>query len=123
MTHLQALYSFYASFGLEAYEENTLPTGSDAPALPRITYSVTIGEIGTQTALYADLWYRGTSWEIPGEKAKEISDRLGHGGVIIQCDGGAIWLRRGQPFASLMGDEADDTIRRVHLNITAEFLM
>lgn len=123
MTAAQALYNFYASFGLEAYEENTVPTGSGAAPLPRITYSVAMGEIGAHTALYADLWYRGTSWSEPGAKAREIHERLGRGGVMLPCDGGAIWLQRGQPYANYMGDEADDTIRRVHLNITAEFLM
>ena len=52
----------------------------------------------------------------------EISQRISRGGKIIPCDGGAIWLKRGQPFAQNMGDESDDLIKRKYLNITAEYM-
>ena len=55
-------------------------------------------------------------------KAEEVSQKISRGGKIIPCDGGAIWLKRGQPFAQNMGDENDDLIKRKYLNITAEFI-
>lgn len=123
MTAEQALHSFYSSFGIPAYEEHAVPSGDSGAGFPYLTYSVTVGEFGASAALYADLWYRDASWVKPNAKARQISDRLGRGGILLRCDGGAIWLRRGQPFSLGMGDEADDSIRRVHLNITAEFLV
>ena len=35
----QALYNFFSGFELPAYEENTVPTGKNAPTLPYITYA------------------------------------------------------------------------------------
>ena len=122
MTKEEALQEFFSSFDLESFVEYTVPTGEDAPGFPYLTYSFTTDDFGVQVALYADLWYRDTSWVSINAKTQEIGDRLGRGGVMIPCDGGAIWLKRGQPFAQSMGDEDDDTIRRKHLNITAEFI-
>lgn len=122
MTKEAAIHAFYSSFGLKAYEENAVPTGDDAPDFPYLTYSVSSDSIGTDVALTASLWYRGTSWVQANAKAEEISRRIGRGGKILSCDGGAIWLRRGTPFAQSMGDESDDQIKRKYINITAEFL-
>lgn len=122
MTKEAALHAFYSSFGLKAYEENAVPTGDDAPDFPYLTYSVSSDSIGTDVALTASLWYRGTSWVQANAKAEEISRRIGRGGKILSCDGGAIWLQRGTPFAQSMGDESDDQIKRKYINITAEFL-
>lgn len=122
MTKEAALHAFYSSFGLKAYEENAVPTGDDAPDFPYLTYSVSSDSLGTDVALTASLWYRGTSWVQANAKADEISRRIGRGGKILSCDGGAIWLQRGTPFAQSMGDESDDQIKRKYINITAEFL-
>ena len=122
MTKEAALHAFYSSFGLKAYEENAVPTGDDAPDFPYLTYSVSSDSIGTEVALTASLWYRGTSWVQANAKAEEISRQIGRGGKILPCEGGAIWLRRGTPFAQSMGDESDDQIKRKYINITAEFL-
>jgi hypothetical protein len=122
MTKEAALHAFYSSFGLKAYEENAVPTGDDAPDFPYLTYSVSSDSIGTDVALTASLWYRGTSWVQANAKEEEISRRIGRGGKILSCEGGAIWLRRGTPFAQSMGDESDDQIKRKYINITAEFL-
>ena len=46
---------------------------------------------------------------------------LANGGKMIPYTGGALWIRRGTPFAQHMADD-DDTIRRIYLNLTAEYL-
>ena len=38
------------------------------------------------------------------------------------CDGGAVWLKRAEPFAQSMGDSNDDMIKRKIINISAEYL-
>ena len=122
MTKAAALYAFWSSFGLPAYEETTVPTGDDAPSFPYITYQVITDSFGSDVALTASVWYRSESWLEINAKAEEIGAYIGRGGRLIPCSGGAIWLKRGSPFAQSMGDNADDMIRRKYLNITAEFI-
>lgn len=121
MTKEQALHSFYSSFGLTAYEENTVPTGENKPKLPYITYNVVTDSFDKEVALTLNVWYRGTSWLPCNEKTEEISAKIGYGGIILPCEGGRIWLKRGSPFAQDMSDPSDDLIKRKYINITAEF--
>ena len=119
MTKAAAIYQFWSSFGLTAYEENTVP--EDA-VFPYVTYQLVTDSFGREVAATASLWYRCESWTDINAKTEEISQKISRGGKIISCDGGAIWLKRGQPFAQSMGDESDDLIKRKYLNITAEFM-
>ena len=119
MTKAAAIYQFWSGFGLTAYEENTVPTDAD---FPYITYQLVTDSFDREVAATASLWYRSESWTIINSKTEEISQKISRGGKIISCDGGAIWLKRGQPFAQSMGDESDDLIKRKYLNITAEFM-
>lgn len=119
MTKAAAIYQFWSGFGLTAYEENTAPTDA---AFPYITYQLVTDSFDREIPLTASLWYRSESWTGINAKTEEISQKISRGGKIISCDGGAIWLKRGQPFAQNMRDESDDLIKRKYLNITAEFM-
>ena len=119
MTKAAAIYQFWNSFGLTAYEENTV---TDDASFPYITYQLVTDSFDREIPLTASLWYRSESWTAINAKMEEISQKISRGGKIIPCDGGAIWLKRGQPFAQSMGDESDDLIKRKYLNITAEFM-
>lgn len=119
MTKAAAIYQFWNSFGLTAYEENTV---SDDAKFPYITYQLVTDSFDREVQVTASLWYRSESWTAINAKTEEISQKISRGGKIIPCDGGAIWLKRGQPFAQNMGDESDDLIKRKYLNITAEFM-
>lgn len=119
MTKAAAIYQFWNSFGLTAYEENSVP---DDAAFPYITYQLVTDSFDREIPLTASLWYRIESWTGINAKTEEISQTISRGGKIIPCDGGVIWLKRGQPFAQSMGDESDDLIKRKYLNITAEFM-
>ena len=119
MTKAAAIYQFWSSFGLTAYEENTVPTDA---AFPYITYQLVTDSFDREVSATASLWYRSESCTAINAKTEEISQKISRGGKIISCDGGAIWLKRGQPFAQNMGDESDNLIKRKYLNITAEFM-
>lgn len=126
MTKAEALNKFFSSFSLLALEENSVPGGDSAPAFPYATYSLVLDSMGSDIPLTLNLWYRDKQLysslpEIIG-KVDEISERIGRGGITIPCDGGFIWLKRGTPFAQIMGDPADELIRRAFINITAEFI-
>ena len=119
MTKAAAIYQFWNSFGLTAYEENSVP---DDAAFPYITYQLVTDGFDREVPVTASLWYRSESWTAINSKTEEISQKISRGGKIISCDGGAIWLKQGQPFAQSMGDERDDLIKRKYLNIIAEFM-
>ena len=119
MTKEAAIYQFWSSFGLTAYEENTVPTDA---AFPYVTYQLVTDSFDREVPATASLWYRGESWTAINAKTEEISRKISRGGKIIACDDGAIWIKRGQPFAQNMSDESDDMIKRKYINITAEFM-
>ena len=119
MTKSAAIYQFWSSFGLTAYEENTVP--ADA-AFPYVTYQLVTDSFDREVAATASLWYRGESWTAINAKTEEISRYIGGGGRLIDCDGGFIWLKRGSPFAQNMGDESDNLIKRKYTNVTVEYM-
>lgn len=118
----QVLYNFWSSFGLTAYDAATIPTGENSPELPYITYETTTGALEQVLSLEASIWYKSTSWEEISKKADEIAEKLGVGGYVMPVDGGYLWLVRGNPFAQRMTIESDDSVRRIYINVQAEFL-
>ena len=118
MTKAAAIYQFWSSFGLTAYEENTVPTDA---VCPYITYQLVTDSFDREVVSSASVWYKSPSWKDINAKTEEISAYIGMGGKTIPCDGGKIWLKRGQPFAQNMGDESDDLIRRKYINVSLEF--
>ena len=119
MTKSAAIYQFWSSFGLTAYEENTVPTDAD---FPYVTYQLVTDSFDREVAATASLWYRGESWTYINAKTEEISKKIGASGKKIAVDGGGIWIKRGQPFAQNMGDESDDLIKRKYINISIVFI-
>lgn len=118
MDREQSLQSFWESFGIPAYDANTV--SEDAP-FPRITYEVTVNEFGVPTTIYGSIWDKSTGWGRVTGIAHEIDSRLSQGGQTIQSDRGIIWLKKGTPFQQRMSDP-DDTIRRILVNIEIEYL-
>lgn len=121
-TKAATIYEFWNSFEMLAYEENSVPTGEDAPEFPYITYQLVTDSLGNEVAMMASLWYRGTSWVEANAKTEEISQKIGRKGAVLNCNGGKVWIKRGTPFAQNMGDESDNLIKRKYFNITAEYL-
>lgn len=126
MNKSQALYNFWSGFGIPAIDEQS---AYDTPTMeklqidyPYISYESAVGEIDEPISLSADLWYRSSSWAEIEAKAAQISDAIGYGGTMVRYDGGAIWLKRGTPPYQRMSAENVFDIRRIHFNISAEFL-
>lgn len=117
----QALQSFWQSFSVPAYDESTVPTGANAPELPYITYQAVFDSLGNPVSMTASVWDRSSSWQSVSELTKRISEYIGFGRVI-EIDGGFLWIKRGTPFAQRMGDEIDNSVRRMVINIAAEYL-
>lgn len=120
MDKSQAIHNFWSSFGLPAYDENTVP---DDAVMPYITYSVSTGDIDNLIILNARLWYYSPSWQAISKKADEIAAYIGSGRqVVLKIDNGYLWLVKGSPFSQRMSDETDSMIRSIYLNVNAEFL-
>lgn len=118
MDKVQALNQFWNSFGIPAYESSTVPEGVGKFY---ITYEVATDSLDRAVPLSASIWDIDTmSWRRISQKAEEISDSLIQV-KTIPLDIGYLYVTRGQPFAQRMSDE-DPTVRRIYINIIAEYL-
>lgn len=118
----EAFHAFCESFGLTAYEETTVPTGTNAPVLPYITYSLPYDVFNRPVSATMNIWTRSTSWSSALKKFSEIEKEINSGKYII-CDGGALLITFGSPIMNRMGDDSDDAIRRIVININVEFII
>lgn len=119
MNKEQAIHKLWSSFGITAYDENSVP---DNAKMPYITYSVSADALDHPVILQANLWYHSTSWEDITKKKDEIARKIGeHGFYSVKLNDGYLWVVQGHPFAQRM-DGGNDTTKRIFLNVTAEFL-
>ena len=120
MNKAQAIHRFWSGFGIPAYDEQTVP---DNAKMPYITYRVVTDSIGNVCNLTGSIWYRSTSWKEVSDKAAEVAKFVAQEGFTkLKLDDGYVWFTNGTPFAQRMSDPASDMIRRIYLNIQAEFL-
>lgn len=119
MDKSQAIQNLWSNFDLPVYDENSVP--KDA-VLPYITYSVSTDSLDKPVVLQANLWYHSTRWDLISKKAEEISKFIGERGYCkVKLDDGYMWVTKGTPFAQRM-DSGSDTIKRMYINVIAEFL-
>lgn len=121
MTKAAALYNFFSQF-LTAYEENSVYSDGEPPEFPYLTYPIITDAFSdNDSAMSISLWYRSDSWVQANAKTDEISKAIGRSGVILNCDGGRIWIKRGSPFAQSMGDGGDDKVKRKYISLLIEY--
>lgn len=119
MTKAAALQAWFSKF-LPSYPVSNVP---DDVVFPWLTYELTTGAWDSgDISLTVNLWFYTESEAIPNAKAQEFSDAIGMGGIMIPCDGGAIWIKRGSPWCQNIRDDTDHNIKRRYLNITIEYL-
>lgn len=129
MTKEAALKKFFNSFGIPGYPVTAVPVdvsfGSPEKkdTNPYLTYEPIISSFESgQAAITVNLWYYAEGESAPNEKAREMSERIGMGGIVLPCDNGAIWLKRGNPWCQSLQDEADPFIKRRYIQVIAEYL-
>ena len=116
---IQAVYDFWSNFGWPVYDENSVP---DSAATPYITYHVSTGSLGDRVTLYGNLWDRSTSWERISRKALEIEEYVTNMYPSATAfDSGRLYIVKGSPFAQRMGEPGDDMMKRIYINLDAEF--
>lgn len=120
MDKAQAIYQFWSSFGLNAYDENSLP---DDAVMPYITYQTVTDSLDKVVPMSASIWYRSTSWADCQRKAEAIAKAIAEKGFVrYPVTGGYVWITKGTPFAQRVPDTSDLQVKRMYLNITAEYL-
>lgn len=112
----QVLYDYLNSFGLIAYEQSAVPKEA---IYPYMTYDFKLSDKFEQSAISFTLWYNDKSWANADIKSNEIFNKIGRGGVILQTNDGAMWVKRGTPFSAHI---KDDNLKVVLHNLTLEFL-
>lgn len=122
LTKTQVLHAFWSQFGLKAYEQDSVPTGENAPQFPYITYAVSEGAWGDVLPMAASLWYRDSTWANINRMAEHIGYEIGLGGKVLHYNGGVMWITRGSLFSQSLGDPNDDLIKRKLLNVNVEFI-
>ena len=120
MTKEQALYQFFNQFDITGYRNTSVP---DDVIFPFLTFDAPISSFEEDPVSIAlNLYYYTDSEAEPDAKAEEIRQAIGMGGKLLQCDGGAIWLKWGAPWCQSLVDETNANIKRRYINITAEYL-
>lgn len=118
----RAIHKFWSSFGLKAYEANSVPDDAITKNGGKyLTYELSTSAFMDTLVLSASLWYKSSGWTEIVAKSQEISTAIGIGGTFRRVKGGYLWIRRATPFAQRMSDE-DDTVRRIYILVEVEFL-
>lgn len=117
MTKNKALHAWFNEF-MPFYRASNVP---DDAAFPYGTYEYTDGAWGDgEISIPTNLWFYTEGEAVPDEKVQQLSERIGSGGVIVPCDGGALWLKRGTPFGQSL--DGGDGIKRRYVNVIVEYL-
>lgn len=120
MDRWEAQYQFWNSFGVPAYEENSVPDKKNV-TYPYITYQASAGGFGSILSVTAAVWDENSSWQ----RVDEITDTIERALALmlpVKYDGGMYRVWADSTFAQNMGDPDNDKIRRKVLNVNFEFM-
>ena len=120
MDRWSALYAFWSGFGIPAYEENSVPTGSLRPNYPYITYEAMATPWNGDVLMSASVWTRSTSWEQADALADAVEAKI-KDGYILPYDGGIIYITANDTFAKHLSEPDDDMVKRVLLGPRFQF--
>lgn len=124
MTPEAAIYQFLSGFGIPAYASTSVPEqdGPEWEGFPYLTYDLVLPDLFEQGNMTVNLWYRTTREADPNAKVREIGQAIPQRAKVpIACDGGAILISRGSPWAQPVNiDQEDDMVKKRLLNVTIE---
>lgn len=107
-TKTQALQSFMESFDMPAYPQNQIP---EDVSLPYLTYNKGFDRDGYSATVHVFL--RTESELVADNKADEICDTIGDGGIQIPCDDGQLWITLDRPKWYASYDNVADNENRI----------
>ena len=104
--------------GLRVHARGHVPEGS---AYPYATLYRPGGGGGARSGAPPDRGSRGPGVAAPTPAARRLSAAISRGGAMVPFDGGAAWVRRGEPWCQPVEDP-DDAVERRTINIEVEWL-
>lgn len=123
----QAQDVYWNSFGLPAYNEQTVPSsvpdgngGMTPTKMPYITYEIVSGSLDGVMSVNASVWFRGTSWVDVCRQTDKMAAMADQQIKIV--DGYVKFRKSPEYFAQPLTDPHDDKVRRMRLNVEVEFL-
>ena len=119
MDKWQAQHDFWSSFGVNAYEEHSVPDGA---GFPRITYEAAMSTFENLVSITASIWTRSTSWATADLLANSIERYIKAMGCPVIDDGRYRVFIGNTTFAQRMDDPNDDQIKRIVLNVDFEYM-
>lgn len=107
----KALYKFFSSFDIPAYNRNSIP---DDVKLPYITYDIVEPDWRDVGSVSASVFYPGTGYAELFKKVDEIKNKVGEGLRIPVESGGCVYIVKDTPFAQTQ-PTADEKVSSVYL--------
>ena len=111
-----ALYTFFSSFGIPAFVEETIP---DDVSAPYITYELAEPDWRGSSALHARVWYKDRSFVAVAQKVDEIRNALGEG-VSIPTESGVVYLYADDNWAQFMPMAGDPKLKCAYLSFVLQ---
>ena len=119
MTKSETVQAFLERCGGAVYAAASVP---DDAEFPYTTYEMQTAAYGDgEVPITVNAWFYTSSETVPDAYCDKLSSLIGRGGVMLPCDGGAVWIKRGSPFAHRIKNTGEDTIKRRYINLSAEF--
>ena len=110
---------YWSSFGLPAYQENTVPD-EKRDKYPYLTFQMVNGQLGGTLTASANLYYKSTSWSAIIQEVNQMEKVVDR---QIFVEGGIMKVRKPLAnFAQPASEQADKSIRRMLLTVEIEFL-
>ena len=92
----------------------------DDAELPYLTFTPVSGAWGDgEQNVTVETWRRTESEARGNADAEAIGRALGLGGVMLPCDGGGLWVKRGSPFWQA-ADSGEPGVKRRYVNLSIE---
>lgn len=107
---------YWSSFGLPAYEENTVP---DDAVMPYLTYQAVNGQLGGVPNASANLYYKGTSWTRIMQEVNQMEKAIDR---QIFIEGGIMKVRKPLQHFAQPQPETVKNVRRMLLTVEIEFM-
>lgn len=125
----KALFEWFQQFGIPFYPTTALPPAVNDTSVPENerltfpygTYEPFFAGYGETVTIAVNLYYLTDSEAIPNAKADEIGSVINANG-IIECDEGAMWVKKGVPFSQGLLDPYNHNIKRRYILLNIEFL-
>ena len=93
----RALNAFFNGFGIPGYLEDNITPGAE---LPYLTYKPAVpGSWNEEVSFHARLWYPSSAGRLPILQTEDRISAALADSLTIECEGGAILLRKGAPWA------------------------